>query len=253
MNRSAWLSIKRPAVRADSEPLASAAAAPAVMLMMLMRYPRRHVPWGLAQLVFGARGIGQHPGLRFARVLGSGRDGGFGLSPGFDFQGLVCFFDDEASAKAFAERSSAAKARHTHAAECLTITLRASASRGSWAGIPLRVSTEPDTTGLVGVLTRASIRPSRAKRFWAHAPATHASLREASGCRLAIGLGEAPILRQATFSLWDSTEAMLAYARQGAHASASRAALGDGCFSESMFVRLRPLSLQGSWQGQRFG
>ena len=88
--------------------------------------------------------------------------------------------------------------------------------------------------------------------FWRHAPAAQRSLLAAPGCALAVGLGEAPLLRQATFSLWDSAAAMDAYARTGAHLDAIRAAWKHQFFSESMFVRFVPLQLQGQWKGRRF-
>jgi spheroidene monooxygenase len=85
------------------------------------------------------------------------------------------------------------------------------------------------------------------------APPAQVSLEGAPGCRFAVGLGEAPLLRQATFSLWDSVAAMDAYARSGAHLAAIRAAHKERYFSESMFVRFVPLALQGSWRGQPLG
>jgi hypothetical protein len=76
-------------------------------------------------------------------------------------------------------------------------------------------------------------RPRR--RRWALPP----------GCRLAVGLGEAPLLRQATFSVWDDAASMEAYLRHGAHRQASASASGRDWFSESMFVRLVPLAIEG--------
>jgi spheroidene monooxygenase len=78
-------------------------------------------------------------------------------------------------------------------------------------------------------------------------------LQGAPGCLLAVGLGEAPILRQATFSLWESQAAMDAYARSGPHLQAIRAANAGGWFSESMFVRFLPLVVQGCWRGRSYG
>ena len=102
-------------------------------------------------------------------------------------------------------------------------------------------------------LTRASIRPRKALRFWSHSPPAEAALERADGCLLAVGLGEAPLLRQATFSVWESQAAMDAYARSGAHLEAIRAALQGDWFSESMFVRFVPLQLSGRWKGARYG
>ena len=64
--------------------------------------------------------------------------------------------------------------------------------------------------------------------------------------------GEAPLLRQATFSLWDDAQAMDAYARSGAHQQAIQGAHREGWFSESMFVRFAPLSIEGTWHGHSF-
>ena len=105
----------------------------------------------------------------------------------------------------------------------------------------------------VGVLTRASIQPSKTTAFWRHAPATQASLDAAPGCLLAMGLGEAPLLRQCTFSLWQDEPSMLHYAREGAHQQASAAAYKHRFFSESLFVRLRVLHMAGRWKAQEFG
>ena len=105
----------------------------------------------------------------------------------------------------------------------------------------------------MAALTRASIRPSRALDFWRHAPASQRSVETADGCRLAVGLGEAPLLRQATISLWDSAQAMDAFAHTGAHRQATLASQRGQHFSESMFIRFVPIAVQGVWKGQRLG
>ena len=105
----------------------------------------------------------------------------------------------------------------------------------------------------LAVLTRASIHPAKATAFWRHAPAAQASLDAAEGCLLAMGLGEAPLVRQCTFSLWRDEAAMLRYAREGAHQLASSAAWRQKFFSESLFLRMRVLRMAGQWQGRDFG
>ena len=105
----------------------------------------------------------------------------------------------------------------------------------------------------MAALTRASIRPSKLAAFWRHSPPSEASLAAAPGCTLAVGLGEAPLLRQCTFSVWESAAAMEAYARSGAHLQAIRSAYAGDFFSEAMFVRFALLELSGTWMGQRHG
>jgi heme-degrading monooxygenase HmoA len=107
--------------------------------------------------------------------------------------------------------------------------------------------------GPIAALTRASIQLSKAASFWRFAPAAQASLELAEGCQLAVGLGEAPFLRQATFSVWDSVAAMNAYARTGAHLDAIRAAHENQYFSESLFVRFVPISMYGTWKNRQYG
>ena len=63
-----------------------------------------------------------------------------------------------------------------------------------------------------------------------------------------MGLGEAPVLRQCTFSLWRDVGAMTDYARGGAHGTAAQAAMRNDYFTESMFVRMKLLASDGNWK-----
>ncbi len=217
--------------------------------------------WAWSRLVRGPRALRDEPGLRMAKVLGSGRDGGFGLAPSATRQGLFCVFDEEAQARDFLDTSPVVAAYRRHARELCTAMLRPTSCRGTWDGRALPVAAgnpaaQPDAATPrppqpIAALTRASIRPSRVRDFWRRAPAAQRSLEGTAGCRLGVGLGEAPLLRQATFSIWDSAAAMDAYARQGAHQQAIRASQAGDHFSESMFVRFAVLQVQGQWKGQR--
>jgi spheroidene monooxygenase len=226
---------------------------PTIAVLLLVQARAGHTPWLLGRLVRGASALAGTPGLRFARALGSGHHGGFGLRPGLDRGGLFALFDGDADAEAFLQRSPVVAAYRDHAAEFLSTTLRATSCRGSWAGMSIAVTARADPAAPVAALTRASIRPSRAWAFWRHAAPSQTALADAPGCRLAAGLGEAPLLRQATFSVWDDVAAMDAYARHGPHQRAIAAAAREAYFSETMFVRFVPLSLTGRWQGREHG
>jgi hypothetical protein len=224
---------------------------PGVALLLLARLPRRHVPWAVGRLVRGPAAWHTEAGLRFARVLGSGQGGGFGLRPGLDHQGLFLMFDDLADAMHCLAASSRIAAYRERAEECLVAVLQVSSARGRWSGQGMRaVVPSPGPGAPVVALTRASIRATQALRFWRHSPPSEAALAAAPGCRLAVGLGEAPVLRQATLSLWDDAAAMTAFARHGAHQRAIEASWREGYFSEWMFVRFVPHLVQGRWQGR---
>lgn len=237
-----------------SDPTAGASVdSSATVVLLLANLRPAHWTWGWNRIAF-SRWL-PHPvrGLRFMKTLGSGKDGGFGLVPSPSHQGLFCVFADDDCANEFIDHSALVKRYQASSDDCLLITLRPASSRGSWDGMTIASGTAVAPGAPVAALTRASIRPRAAAAFWKHAPPAQAGLSDADGCELAIGLGEAPLLRQATFSLWRDTAAMDAYARTGAHQQAIRAAWQQHFFSESMFVRFAPLSLTGRWQGRDYG
>ena len=238
---------------APTSPHAAGEADPAgdeVAVLVLAQMKPAARAWGWWRIVRGPGALRGEPGLRFAKVLGSGHDGGFGLRPSGSRMGLFLLFDGEVSARAFIDRSAHLQAWRQRAAELCIAVLRTSSARGRWSGQDLSVTASAVGGGPVGVLTRASIRPSRAAAFWRHATPSQQALSQAPGCRLAVGLGEAPLLRQATFSIWDDVASMERYAHSAAHAEAIRAAYGAQCFSESLFARFVPLALTGQWMGR---
>jgi len=209
--------------------------------------------WGWSRLVLQRWPLRGISGLRFAKVLGGGHEGGFGLRPSGSRQGLFLVFDQESDARQFVDGSPVLAGYRAHAQELCVAILRACSSKGSWSGTQIAVTADAPTQGPIVSLTRASIRPSRAWRFWRAQPATEVALRQAPGVLMATGVGEAPLLRQATFTLWRDVAAMDAYARSGAHGQAIRAAYAGRYFSETMFLRLVPLAITGDWRGAHLG
>ena len=244
--------IVSPTSPATTTPPVSSAGTVAVFL--LADIARAHRVWGYARFVIGRFALRGVPGLVMSKVMGSGDGGGFGLKPSSSRQALFCLFTDEDSADAFL-KSPLARAYEQRAQEFCSAKLRAYSCKGTWSGQSIGVTASlPDSSsGPIATLTRASIRPFSALRFWRMQPASEVSLNAASGCLLATGVGEAPFFRQATFSLWVSTAAMDAYARTGAHLAAIRAAHEGAFFSESMFARFVPCSLTGTWRGRSYG
>lgn len=232
-----------------------------VVVVLLVDFLRQHQGWGWLRLVAGATPYKDVPGLTMVKVMGSGHGGGFSLRPSATHQGLICTFSHIDLALKFLD-SPAVQAYRSRARECWTGVLSVQSARGHWDKQAWQAST-PQSLGSEGdneqtpktpfaVLTRASIVPTKAMAFWRYAPAAQADLGQAPGCLLAMGLGEAPLVRQCTFSLWQDTAAMLQYARQGAHQMASAAAYKHQFFSESLFVRMQVLQMAGAWQGRSF-
>jgi hypothetical protein len=229
------------------------ALADPVVVLALIDFQPQHRLWGWSRIVQRAGALAGTPGLHFAKVMGSGHEGRFGLRPSGSIQGLFCVFEHLDAAREFTSPNGALAPWRDRARECFNVKLRPWSSRGSWSGMTLPVTIARPEHGPVASLTRASIRPTRAAAFWRMQPAAERSLAGAAGVRLACGIGEAPVLRQATFSLWDSVQAMDAYARSGAHQAAIEASARGRFFSESMFVRFSPFEAEGTWKDRSLG
>ncbi len=247
--------LKRPAgeqpARAAGHGRVEAAALPLTLVILLADFGGVDRWWGWGRFLLGTRAARRAAAdLCFVRQMGSGHRGGFGLRPDLGLQALCCGFRSPAAALAFAQGNPLVEAYRRHARELALLTLQPWQAKGRWGGVAVAPQGEAPAEGPIAALTRASIRPRAALDFWRHAPAAQAGLAQAEGCLMAVGLGEAPLLRQATVSLWRSVADMDGYARRGGHQAAIQAARAGQHFSESMFLRLRPLALDGIWQGR---
>jgi len=234
-----------------------------VVVVLLADFLRQHQGWGWLRLVAGPTPYKDVPGLTMAKVMGSGHGGGFSLRPSASPKRLICTFSHLDWEQIFLE-SPAIEAYRSRARECWTGVLAVQSARGHWdkqawqassaqaLGEQAQPQGNPANEAPLAVLTRASIVPTKAMAFWRYAPAAQADLGQSPGCMLAMGLGEVPLVRQCTFSLWKDTAAMLQYAHQGAHQTASAAAYKHQFFSESLFVRMQVLQMSGLWQGKTF-
>jgi heme-degrading monooxygenase HmoA len=213
--------------------------------------------WGLAQMGTSPGRLKQVAGLRFFQLLGSGAANGFGFLPNLDRYGFLGVWDSAEAATAFFEAHALWADYQRHSRETWTAELAPLRSHGLWNGLnPFDYPTTtlgdaPEADGPVAVLTRASIRLRRAVRFWGFVEPTSRALAEAPGVRLAIGLGELPLVRQATFSIWESAAAMQRYAyRDARHREVIQLTRREGWYGEELFARFRVLSSRGTVDGQ---
>jgi hypothetical protein len=105
----------------------------------------------------------------------------------------------------------------------------------------------------VAAVTRARIAPRRLVTFWRAVPPVSADLRASDGLRLAVGIGEAPVGLQGTFSLWDSPAALTAFAYQRSpHVEAVRRTAELGWYAEELFARFAVLDVDGTLAGRSY-
>ena len=119
-------------------------------------------------------------------------------------------------------------------------------SHGQWSKKePFSVSTKPNDGAIVAI-TRARISFLGNFRFWKAVPPVTTSLHNSPGLISAIGIGEAPIGLQGTFSLWESAQALREFAYKGeAHTQVIADTKKYQWYSEELFARFAVLELRG--------
>ena len=129
-----------------------------------------------------------------------------------------------------------------------TVFLRAVAAHGVWDGEkPFNVTDTFDADSPVAVLTRATIKPSQLHRFWRFVPTVSRSMEGKEGLIFSKGVGELPIVQQATFSLWTSAKAMMDYAyKSPEHAEVVRKTREWNWYSEELFARFKVFDVEGN-------
>jgi hypothetical protein len=123
---------------------------------------------------------------------------------------------------------------------------------GSWDGKKLTPDTKNNakTTGPIAVLTRATIKLGKLRNFWQNVAPVSDQMKHAGGLIMSIGIGEIPLIRQATFSIWDSMDHMKAFAySMHEHREVIKKTRKDKWYSEEMFLRFKPITTMGSLKG----
>lgn len=192
------------------------------------------------------------PGVRFWKLFGSGTGEGFTPVPNTSVWGILATWESEAQARAQIKSGRLFLRYHRRATESWTVFLSANSAWGRWSGAEPFAATGTQETGPVAALTRATLRPSVAMRFWKRVPDISAVIGSDPNVAMKIGLGEVPLLHQVTFSIWPNTQAMANFARKdGPHARAIRAVRAENWFREELYARFRILGDTGSWNGKR--
>lgn len=190
-------------------------------------------------------GLKAVPGLCFGKAMGCGKGAVFSLSPDWGRYAVMAVWRDEAaleagfSGKLFQSLTAESKAWRTFRLDTVS-------SKGLWDRLsPFAAVKEKqqESSMPLAVLTRADIHPLRLRAFWKHSYQTAAILEQQQGLLYSIGMGEWPFFRQATFSVWESTESMKAFAYKApAHIAAMKAKQQKGIFTEELFARFTVVS-----------
>lgn len=185
-------------------------------------------------------------GLTFWKPLGSGSGNGFSVWPDFSTFGLLTVFNTEAQANQFLE-SKIISEYTENSVNFSHVLMHSIKAHGQWSKqTPFLASVTYDERKPIAVITRATIKPKLAYKFWKYVPSVSNSMIGHKGLMYSKGIGEWPLLMQATFSLWETGNNMMAYAyKNEKHADMVKKTRELGWYSEELFSRFHPFEVKG--------
>ncbi|MEJ7680006.1 MAG: spheroidene monooxygenase [Segetibacter sp.] len=133
-----------------------------------------------------------------------------------------------------------------------TLVLEPIEGHGTWDGKEVfgTLPRNSDYDGLIAVLTRATIRLNRLQQFWKHVEGVARHMSSSDGFITSLGIGEAPWIKQATFSIWKNKENLKAFAyKMHEHTEVIKKTKQEKWYSEDMFVRFKIIASHGSLNG----
>ena len=176
---------------------------------------------------------------------------------------MFAVWEDEAALDAFLAASEIGR-RWNAIEESWHVRLRTLGGHGTWRGVDVLDGLEAGSpasqhshvsgaggAGPVAIVTRADVRLGAWRSFGRAGRTVDDELHRADGLIDVVGIGEAPVGRLATFSLWES----LAAARRFAYAMPDHVAVvgrtrAERWYSEELFARFEPFGSSGAWNGR---
>lgn len=194
------------------------------------------------------------PGLTFCKLMGTGSGKTFTVRDA-DLHHWCVLSVWETPEESLAYLSSKpAKQWQKIAASQANLELEPLSAKGTWAKkTPFGNPIPQKWDGLTAALTRASIKPRWWREFWRSVPPVSQDLNASAGLITSLGIGEAPIGLQGTFSIWESNESITAFSsKQKPHAAVIARTHETGWYSEELFARFKVTKMSGSFAGIDF-
>ena len=185
------------------------------------------------------------PGVSFVKLLGTGKGESFTPKDADPYRwgALVTIQKDNLDNL---DKSKVIRGWQKIAKKEYRAILKPISVHGLWSGKqPFEVE-KFDWNGKIAAITRARIVWRKNLIFWQAVPPVTISLHQSPGLINAIGIGEAPIGLQGTFSLWESAAQLRDFAYKGqAHTQAIKATEENKWYSEELFSRFAVVQERG--------
>ncbi|RAR48114.1 DUF3291 domain-containing protein [Flavobacterium lacus] len=208
--------------------------------------------WAFTQMQLGYRKLINNDGLLFYKLLGSGAKNGFSATPNFGTYALFLVWENEDKAQFFFNHNSFFNAYKKRSVETFTVYLKSAEAHGYWDGVqPFQKTSNLEIDKPIVVLTRARIHFNKLWSFWSKVGIVSQSLEGYKGVVLSIGVGEWPLIQQATISIWKTQAEMLDYAyKNPKHREVVVLTRKLNWYKEEMFARFVPYKFEGIWDGK---
>lgn len=185
------------------------------------------------------------PGIKFIKLLGTGKGESFTPKDADQLRWGILVTINESNLHDL-ENSFVVKIWRKISSNQYKVILKPIASHGLWSKQDPFIVEKFDWSGKVAAVTRARIVWRKNLQFWKAVPPVTESLHQSEGLINAIGIGEAPIGLQGTFSIWESAAALRDFAYKGrAHVAAIAATESNKWYSEELFARFAVIEEQG--------
>ena len=185
------------------------------------------------------------PGVSFVKLLGTGKGESFTPKDADPYRwgALVTIQQDNLDNL---DKSKVIRGWQKIAKKEYRAILKPISVHGLWSGKqPFEVE-KFDWNGKIAAITRARIVWRKNLIFWRAVLPVTISLHQSPGLINAIGIGEAPIGLQGTFSLWESAAHLRDFAYKGqAHTQAIKATEENKWYSEELFSRFAVVQERG--------
>lgn len=213
------------------------------VLLDLWTVPATAIPAALFRMARDPRVLARTGGLRFHKSLGTGAGLSFttGDADLRQWALLTCWSGPDTALGPTLRRWRRIAVGHTR------FTLATICSHGQWSGQqPFVPDPAADRSGPVAAITRARVHPRLWRSFQRAIPPVAAILDDQPGLLFRIGIGEAPIGLQGTFSVWQDAPSLREFAyAQPEHLAVIDQTRARGWYAEELFARFAVLEVSG--------